>query len=532
MRTPNRGNIAPLWILLFLCILQTPAIRAIKQTLTENDEFMPCQGMYSKSAIPNGKDPYISLSFTPESKGKVSTLFFEWSDYDNLGKVISDNGDKLYFCDNRAVRLKACTEKQLGSFIGPDESQLSSIQIKDFQLDPETSKSPTVVQYPIPRTGYYCVSVRASEGQFKTVVDWINPFGQLASYDYPKLPLYGLLAVVYLLIGILWLIGTIRYWSEILPVQNYISGLIAVITLEMSFTFGYWQYYNNHGTKSIFLLILSVILNAGRDSLSFFVLLIVCLGYCVVKPSLGSTMKKCIILSVTHFIFGCLYATSAALNSTQPASFIVLVTSLPLALVFTTFYVWILQGLTNTMQTLIDKKQSAKLAMYRWLWRLLVFSGVVLVLFFVINVMNFRWNEDPDWASNHWQMGWFLMDGYLNVLYFVVFVGIMILWRPTSNNRRYGLQELPSDDDDAFAPDSGEYREDIGFRHLGAENPEDEQFDAIFDIVEEHENFMEWAGDEDSSDESNSKKHPQSKPKDSADEGTQSRPADQADNQV
>ncbi|KAK9711710.1 hypothetical protein K7432_007637 [Basidiobolus ranarum] len=104
-------------------------------------------------------------------------------------------------------------------------------------------------------------------------------------------------------------------------------------------------------------------------------------------------------------------------------------------------------------------------------------------------------------------MRWFMMDGYLNVLYFIVFTGIMILWRPTSNNRRYGLQELPSDDDDAFAPGSGEYREDIGFRHLGAENPEDEQFDAIFDIGEEHENFMEWAGDEDSVDEESGKKH-------------------------
>ncbi|KAK9765924.1 hypothetical protein K7432_005364 [Basidiobolus ranarum] len=75
-----------------------------------------------------------------------------------------------------------------------------------------------------------------------------------------------------------------------------------------------------------------------------------------------------------------------------------------------------------------------------------------------------------------------------------------------NHSHTYGLQELPSEDDDAFAPGSEEYREDIGFRNLGAENPEDEQFDAIFDIGEEHENFMEWAGDEESFDEENAKK--------------------------
>lgn len=55
-------------------------------------------------------------------------------------------------------------------------------------------------------------------------------------------------------------------------------------------------------------MVIVAILNAGRNSFSFFLLLIVCLGYGVVKPSLGKTMITVRILAIMHFIFGVIYA--------------------------------------------------------------------------------------------------------------------------------------------------------------------------------------------------------------------------------
>ena len=46
------------------------------------------------------------------------------------------------------------------------------------------------------------------------------------------------------------------------------------------------------------------ILDAGRNALSFFMLLVVSLGLSVVRESLGRTMLRCQILAVAHFIFG------------------------------------------------------------------------------------------------------------------------------------------------------------------------------------------------------------------------------------
>ena len=46
------------------------------------------------------------------------------------------------------------------------------------------------------------------------------------------------------------------------------------------------------------------ILNAVRNSISFFLLLIVSMGLSVVTPSLGSVMNRVRLLTAFHFVFG------------------------------------------------------------------------------------------------------------------------------------------------------------------------------------------------------------------------------------
>ena len=58
-------------------------------------------------------------------------------------------------------------------------------------------------------------------------------------------------------------------------------------------------------------MIIVAILNAGRNSFSFFLLLIVCMGYGVVKPSLGKTMIYVRSLAGAHFVFGMIYGIAS-----------------------------------------------------------------------------------------------------------------------------------------------------------------------------------------------------------------------------
>jgi hypothetical protein len=68
----------------------------------------------------------------------------------------------------------------------------------------------------------------------------------------------------------------------------------------------YYRYLNAHGkgTGATAFLFVVAILDAGRNALSFFMLLVVSLGLSVVRESLGSTMIRCQVLTGAHFIFG------------------------------------------------------------------------------------------------------------------------------------------------------------------------------------------------------------------------------------
>jgi len=53
--------------------------------------------------------------------------------------------------------------------------------------------------------------------------------------------------------------------------------------------------------------------------------------------------------------------------------------------------------------------------------------------------------SDRAWYADNWQSLWFWREGWMTLLYGVGFMSIAFLWRPTKNNARYGLEELPGD---------------------------------------------------------------------------------------
>ena len=73
------------------------------------------------------------------------------------------------------------------------------------------------------------------------------------------------------------------------------------------------DYVNRNGSNvgSKVLMIVVAVLNAGRNSFSFFLLLIVCMGYGVVKHSLGKTMIYVRYLAGAHFVFGLIYSIAS-----------------------------------------------------------------------------------------------------------------------------------------------------------------------------------------------------------------------------
>jgi len=468
-----------------------------------------CSGMWGSQST------YINVSFDAVSEGQLAMVIYEWTDAKYLGKITSISDDSLpqktYVCTSNAVSAGFCPRSQLGRFIldfppgklindtsfwsarvelpanrtsgrssssdfwdnpagnpTPPPGNYSSPWRRDTNINP----SPTgiypytnPIHYLVRRTGYYCVAIvpftiqtsrRAPTDvpSYHGSVLFQNTFsGQLPATDYPKVNFYFVMFVVYASFGAIWGWLCYKHVHELLPIQYYLSGLVALLVIEMVANWGYYRYLNAHGksTASTVFLIVVAILDAARNSMSFFMLLVVSLGLSVVRETLGRTMLKCQILAVGHFVFGILYAVGIVeLELESTTALVLLLFVIPLAFTLSGFLLWIMYALNGTIIQLRARKQRYKLSMFEKLHRILILTVIVIAIFFVVSSLSFSGRLAEDYAAKSWRVRWWLLDGWLALLYLAAFVAISFLWRPSENNRRLAMSdEIAQDEEEA-----------------------------------------------------------------------------------
>ncbi|WRT65287.1 uncharacterized protein IL334_002230 [Kwoniella shivajii] len=312
------------------------------------------------------------------------------------------------------------------------------------------------ITYSVAKTGYYCVGI--------VPVTLVNSRSEipleareLPAVEYPKINFYAALSLVYFVLGCGWAYLCVQQLRELLPMQYYISGTIVFLIIEMLAQLAYYRYINKHGggTTSVVFLFVIAILNAARNSLSFFLLLIVSMGLSVVTQSLGAVMTRVRILTALHFIFGVMYSVGTVEVELDSASLlIVLLMIFPLALTLTAFLMWIIVSLNGTIMHLQARKQRYKLQKFQRLWRILIISVIAVAGFFVVSSMSLSNRLDEDYAPNNWKYRWILLDGSLATIYLCAFAAIAWLWRPTRDNVQFSMsQELAQDEAEADAED-------------------------------------------------------------------------------
>jgi len=259
--------------------------------------------------------------------------------------------------------------------------------------------------------------------------------------------------LIYATLAGAWFWISYKNQRDLLPIQYYLSSLVGLLVIEMVANWAYYRYVNAHGrgTASIVFLFVVAILDAGRNALSFFMLLVVSLGLSVVRESLGRTMIKCQLLAGAHFVFGVLYAVGIVeLELESTSALVLLLFVIPLAFTLSGFLLWILYSLNATITQLRARKQRYKLTMFERLYRILLFNVVMVVIFFVVSTLSFSGRLAEDYAAKSWKVRWWLLDGWLVLLYLVSFSAITYLWRPSPNNARLAMSdELAQDEEDA-----------------------------------------------------------------------------------
>ncbi|EEP80129.1 conserved hypothetical protein [Uncinocarpus reesii 1704] len=411
--------------------------------------------MYGKKAWGGDVDPFIHVTLNKlppkEPSPMMSLVIFEWKDEGLIGRYAAGDKNKIRketLCHHDNIKAGLCDEKSLGMFIlEPNATTRARSTLVTMAVN-LTDAQP--IKYPVKKSGFYCVVTFPFSGDdYSGIVTFRNAYGELSAPQIPKLAFYGGLTIFYAVIGV---IATTSLIVPPVPVQNYITAILVFLVVEQLMTWGFYDYQNRHGMNAVtrVLMFIVAVLNAGRNSFSFFLLLIVCMGYGVVKPSLGRTMIYVRFLAIGHFVFGVIYAVASLSIAPESAGPLVLLVVLPLAATLTAFYVWTLNSLSATMKDLLDRKQRVKALMYKKLWWCILGSIIVIFGFFFINSFLFASKRVVDYIPEHWKTRWFVLDGWLNIVYLFDIAFIAYLWRPTMNNRRFAMSDEIAQDDDGF----------------------------------------------------------------------------------
>ncbi|XP_004435845.2 PREDICTED: transmembrane protein 87B [Ceratotherium simum simum] len=269
----------------------------------------------------------------------------------------------------------------------------------------------------------------------------MGPHGYISASDWPLMIFYMVMCIVYILYGLLWLIWSACYWKDILRIQFWIAAVIFLGMLEKAVFYSEYQNINSTGLSTQGLLVFAELVSAIKRTLARLLVIIVSLGYGIVKPRLGTVMHRVIGLGLLYFIFAAVEGVMRVIGGSYHLA--VLLGDIILAVIDSIFVWFIFISLAQTMKTLRLRKNTVKFSLYRHFTNTLIFAVLASVVFMVWTTKTFRIAK----CRSDWMERW-VDDAFWSFLFSLILIVIMFLWRPSANNQRYAFMPLIDDSDD------------------------------------------------------------------------------------
>ena len=135
--------------------------------------------------------------------------------------------------------------------------------------------------------------------------------------------------------------------------------------------------------KIHFAIVTAAILSCLKRTMSRMLVIIVALGYGVVKPRLGPLKQKVCAIGVFYFAAATTEAMLRLSTNNDEINDRVLMSNIPLTLVEIIIYYWIFTALIATTRILRLRKNIVKLNVYRHFTNTLIFAIVASLLFMI-----------------------------------------------------------------------------------------------------------------------------------------------------
>ncbi|CAM9495184.1 unnamed protein product, partial [Phaeothamnion confervicola] len=223
--------------------------------------------------------------------GAVDIVVFERNQFDAVGVQVGT--DRYYCCTGTAVMVGACVTSQLGRLILPDPAMALHMRHLDVSADRWSSLSkPSDGIFKVESTGMYIVLIANCDPEEGVIAirgasEWMNPYGYLPGETYGCLPFFLALSAIYLALGLAWTVACFCHTRDLLAVQLWVSGVLLLGMTETAAKYFDYRGWNEDGTRHTGVLVFAILMGAAKRALSRVLVLMISMGYGLVKPSLG-----------------------------------------------------------------------------------------------------------------------------------------------------------------------------------------------------------------------------------------------------
>lgn len=294
--------------------------------------------------------------FSNFSSGLIQAIVFEVGDRVTIGGS-AYGGQRAICCTADLAKLGVCTQGEI--IYRPSTKNLDWPQVFVFSFDDDklVATLPTR-SIEITKTGMYNLYFIHCDPRLKEVIlegktIWKNPTGYLPGRMAPLMKFYGIMSLAFVILGVFWFSQNARFWREVLPLQNCVTLVITLAMFEMAFWYFDYAQFNTTGVRPTGITVWAVTFGTVKRTVARLIILMVSMGYGVVRPTLGGLTSKVIMLGVTFFMASEvleLVENVGAVSDLSGKARLFLV--LPVAILDAFFILWIFTSLSATLTKL------------------------------------------------------------------------------------------------------------------------------------------------------------------------------------
>lgn len=392
------------------------------------------------------KESVNKMNDMQQNTGLVEAIILEVKDRTRIGASFLKSD---VICCNKSLSAEGhCTVGEVVIHKNPDNPEWP-VRIKTFFNGKEEEAKMKSETIEIKSSGMYYLYFMFCDPQLKGTLikgrtDWRNPDGYLPGKMAPLMTFYGLMSLAYLVLGLAWFLRFVQFWKDIIHLHYHITVVIALGMCEMAVWYFEYANFNSTGTRPMGITLWAVTFSSVKKTLSRLLLLVVSMGFGVVKPTLGGITPKVFLLGVVYFVASEaleLVENLGNINDYSGKAKLFLV--LPVAFLDACFILWIFSSLSKTLEKLQIRRNMAKLELYRKFTNSLAVSVLLSVAWIGFEL----YFNATDPLSELWQIAW-VIPAFWTLLAYALLAVICFLWAPSSNPTRYAYLEETGDDFD------------------------------------------------------------------------------------